>query len=83
MRTHTGRSLGAMTHRDDLQRMLDRLATEVQVGLHENPDPDAFWPTFATQSNLVLEAAGPDYFDWVSSEVSAILMKHGISVPEA
>jgi hypothetical protein len=72
-----------MTHRDDLQRMLDRLATEVQAGLHENPDPDAFWPTFATQSNFVLEAAGPEHFDWVSSEVSSILMKHGISVPEA
>jgi hypothetical protein len=72
-----------MTHHDDLQRMLDRLAIEVEAGLHENPDPDAFWPTFATQSNLVLEAAGPEHFDWVSSEVSAILMKHGISVPEA
>ena len=72
-----------MTERKALQAMLDRLASDVEAGLHVNPDPDAFWPTFATQSSLVLEAAGPEHFDWVSSEVSAILMKHGISVPEA
>ena len=73
----------AMGHREDLQGMLDRLDTEVAAGLRDNPDPDAFWPTFATQSNIVLEAAGSDDFDWVSSEISVILARHGIPVPEA
>ncbi|QDE40084.1 hypothetical protein FIV34_13080 [Luteibacter pinisoli] len=72
-----------MSHRDDLQGMLGRLDTEVGTGLRDNPDPDAFWPTFATLSNTVLEAAGPEHFDWVSSEISAMLARYGIPVPEA
>lgn len=72
-----------MSHQEDLQGMLGRLDAEVAAGLRDNPDPDAFWPTFAAQSNTVLEAAGPDDFDWVSAEISAILARHGIPVPEA
>ncbi len=63
--------------------MLERLDSEVARDLHDNPDPDAFWPAFAQKSNAVLEAAGPDHFDWVSAEVSAILQRHGVAVPEA
>lgn len=72
-----------MTHQDDLQRMLDRLETEVAAGLRDNPDRDAFWPDFAAQSNAVLEAAGAEHFDWVSAGISEILQRHGIAVPEA
>lgn len=72
-----------MTHQDDLQRMLDRLETEVAAGLRDNPDRDAFWPDFAAQSNSVLEAAGAEHFDWVSASISEILQRHGIAVPEA
>ncbi|MEX1826749.1 hypothetical protein [Luteibacter sp. CQ10] len=72
-----------MSQRDDLERMLGRLDAEVESDLRDNPDPDAFWPAFAQKSNAVLEAAGPEHFDWVSSEVSAILHRHGVSAPEA
>ncbi|WP_157006637.1 hypothetical protein [Luteibacter yeojuensis] len=72
-----------MSHQDDLQGMLGRLDAEVASGLRDNPDPDAFWPTFAALSNAVLEAAGPDDFDWVSGEIAAMLARHGIPVPEA
>ncbi|QWT22213.1 hypothetical protein KPL74_09410 [Bacillus sp. NP157] len=72
-----------MANRDQLQTMLARLDTEVATGLRDNRDPDAFWPTFAEQSDSVLQAAGPDDFDWVSAEISAILTRHGISIPEA
>lgn len=72
-----------MSLHDDLTRMLGRLDEEVARDLRENPDPDAFWPMFAQKSNAVLEAAGPEHFDWVSAEVSAILHRHGVPVPEA
>ena len=72
-----------MTPHDDLERMLGRLDAEVARDLRDNPDPDAFWPMFARKSNAVLEAAGPEHFDGVSAEVSAIRHRHGVSVPEA
>ncbi|WP_043694609.1 hypothetical protein [Luteibacter sp. 9133] len=72
-----------MTNRDELRQMLERLDSEVTIGLRDNPDRDAFWPEFAMQSNAVLEAAGDEHFDWVSAEIADMLHRHGIPAPEA
>jgi hypothetical protein len=72
-----------MTNRNELQEMLDRLDAEVAERLRETADRDAFWPVFAEASNEVLEAAGPEHFDWVSSRIDEMLGRYGISVPEA
>lgn len=68
---------------DDLKTMLADLDARMAAELRDNPDADAFWPTFAAQSDAVLEAAGPDHSDWVSSELTAMLQRYGVSVPEA
>jgi len=72
-----------MTNRNDLKSMLDELETRVTGQLRDGADVNAFWPVFATESNRVLEAAGPDDFDWVSSQIDDMLQRHGVPVPEA
>ena len=72
-----------MSEKEQLQNMLDRLDREVAAGLRDNPDRDAFWPDFAARSDAVLEAAGAEHFDWVSSGIAEILQRHGVAVPEA
>ena len=72
-----------MTNRNELQEMLDRLDADVAERLRETEDRDAFWPVFAAASNEVLEAAGSEDFDWVSSRIDEMLGRYGISTPEA
>lgn len=83
MRTYAGGKLRRMSQRQELERLLERLDAEVAADLRDNPDPDAFWPAFARKSDAVLDAAGPEHFDWVSAEVAAILQRHGVPAPEA
>ncbi|TBR37065.1 MULTISPECIES: hypothetical protein [Dyella] len=69
--------------RDQLQAHLDALHAQVPQLLNGSDDRDEFWPAFASLADPILEAAGPDDYDWVSSQITGILQLNDVSPPEA
>ncbi|WP_218156349.1 hypothetical protein [Dyella sp. OK004] len=51
--------------------------------MRQSRDRDDFWPMFAALTNPILDSAGPDDFDWVSSQITAILQSNRLTPPEA
>lgn len=69
--------------RDQLELDLQQLHDQVPRLLRGNEDRDEFWPAFATLADPILEAAGPDDYDWVSAQITGILQSNDITPPEA
>lgn len=68
---------------DELQVALDRLLLQVPRLMRQSRDRDDFWPMFAAITNPILDSAGPEDFDWVSSQITAILQDNRLTPPEA
>ncbi|WP_266171259.1 hypothetical protein [Dyella subtropica] len=69
--------------RDELKLALDSLLLQVQGLLRQSGDSDEFWPMFASLADPILDSAGPDDFDWASSQITHILEANKLTPPEA
>ncbi|OJW42485.1 MAG: hypothetical protein BGO50_01760 [Rhodanobacter sp. 67-28] len=63
--------------RDELQALLKTLGDQMPVLVREHPDDGDFWANFAGASDFILDAAGPDDFDWVLEQINALLIANG------
>lgn len=59
---------------------LNRLLATLPYLQQEFPDPADFWPAFAGLADLIIDAAGPDDFDWVACQINAMLEARGLLV---
>jgi hypothetical protein len=65
--------------RDSLMIRIDRLAVELPGLQRESPDPAEFWPRFAGQADCIVDAAAPDDYDWVVTQIDAMLASRGLA----
>lgn len=66
------------TDREQLQIQMNRLTVQMPRLQRECPDPADFWPAFAGIADSVVDAAGPEDFDWVVTQIDAILNRNGL-----
>lgn len=69
--------------REQLKTHLEHLHSQVPGLLQGSGDRDEFWPAFASLADSILEAAGPDDYEWVSSQITQILQQNAVTPPEA
>jgi hypothetical protein len=52
----------------------------MQIGRlqRENPDPADFWPLFAGQADVIVDAASPTDYHWVTTSIDAMLTESGL-----
>lgn len=62
------------------QIQLNRLLATLPYLQQEFPDPADFWQAFAGLADLIIDAAGPDDFDWIACQINAMLEARGLLV---
>lgn len=65
-----------MTHIDELTRQLDALEAALPAMIEDNPDPGAFWSTFAGQADLIEDQAG-EHAAMAGERIQVMLAEHG------
>lgn len=64
--------------RDQLQVALNRLLLQVGRIKREFPDPVEFWPEFAGRADAIVDAASPQDYDWVVTQLDRMLEGEGL-----
>jgi|GEM_PF-2206402 len=67
-------------HRAREQIQLNRLLVQLPHLQQEFPDPADFWSAFAGLADLIVDAAGPDDYDWIACQINAMLEARGLLV---
>jgi len=68
-------------HRHEREQIqLNRLLVQLPRLQREFPDPADFWPAFAGLADQIVDAAGPDDYDWVACQINAMLEARGLLV---
>jgi hypothetical protein len=76
--------------REQLQQLLaalDRAIPDLVKDTQEDePDPSGdvsgdFWAAFAGESDVILDDASAEDYEWVNQQIDALLAKHNIPLP--
>ncbi|MET3654106.1 hypothetical protein [Dyella japonica] len=76
--------------REQLQQLLaalDRAIPDLVKDTREDePDPSGevsgdFWAAFAGESDVILDDASAEDYEWVNQQIDALLAKHNIPLP--
>ncbi|PMQ04231.1 hypothetical protein DyAD56_16205 [Dyella sp. AD56] len=68
-----------MTDRARLHQKLNAIEAELPALIREHTDPAELWPAFAGIADEVLDAAGPDLYEWVADKIDGMLSFHGLT----
>jgi hypothetical protein len=66
--------------RETLRQHLNALEARLPEMVRTLPAPQDFWPEFAGQADVIVEAAGEDDCDWVHERMDEMLLEHGAPV---